>query len=992
MHAGLPTLRSGNFARFGVLILMARVAPPLLGLGCVLALAVACFKPVLFGGEQFAYRDAGHFYYPLYLRVQQEWNAGRWPLWDPGRNGGTPLLGMPMAAVLYPGKVLYAALPYPWAARLYVIAHVAIAFLGMLAFARSLGTSWTGGWLGGMAYAFGAPVLFQYSNVIFLVGAAWAPWGFRAADRLLRLGERRGLPELGAVLALQTLGGDPEAAYFTAVFGVIEAVVLALWLGLGSTSWWWRAWPRVLAVAVVGWFAFTLAAAWKAPRIHVPKWLPAPSTFGNISWGIAGLIVLIGWLRNRPRARLGPMLTVLAAACALALLLTAAQLGPSWELARISTRARGGAGERMLDFSVEPYRLLEAVWPHFFGVEGPENSSWIQAISPIGERMLWTPSLYMGGLTLVLALGAFGRGGASPTRSWLAIVTVVGLAAGMGTFGSPLWLSRWIPGVPDWLGSHDPPGRIGRLDAYPSDDASNLYGLLAAIMPGFSLFRYPAKLLTFSCLAVSGLAGLGWDRLVRGESRAVKRSCAWALIATLTAQVPALAARGLAVSALSRRVPRHTLFGLVDVSAGLNETIRALFHGSFVYAAVLGLSAVSGRRPRLAGAAGLLLMAIDLALANARLVWSVPQSEFDVVPVLARMIEDAERTEASAGPFRIHRVEQWHPKDFNRRGSPERLQEVVAWERGTLDHLYALPEGLDYTVRRGLIDLGEFNEFFEVQTISSRDVEGASRSITIHPRRGYDLWNARYFLLPVDLNGWIGQDQGFTRLYPPDEIVADPERSSRWIARQGWQLLRNRNAFPRAWIVHEALARKPSVASSDTERTALIQDLIVHSDPLASGTGRPVYDLRESAFVESDDPSFLSTRLPGGRTSSTESVAVTRSTPHQVEIRAVLERPGLVVLADTFYPGWRITIDGSPAPILRTNRLMRGALVQEGTHTLVYSYEPTTFRIGGWLTVLGLVIVIGLIPWAARGGTGPANLHASFNWSAPCPNSPPTIP
>src|SRR3954464_5516649 len=114
-----------------------RVASSLVGLACVLALSFACYRAVLFEGGQFAYRDAAHYYYPLYLRVQQEWDAGRWPLWEPARNGGMPLLGDPTAAVLYPGKVIYAPLPYAWGARLYVVAHTALAFLGMLALARS---------------------------------------------------------------------------------------------------------------------------------------------------------------------------------------------------------------------------------------------------------------------------------------------------------------------------------------------------------------------------------------------------------------------------------------------------------------------------------------------------------------------------------------------------------------------------------------------------------------------------------------------------------------------------------------------------------------------------------------------------------------------------------------------------------------------------------------------------------------------------------------
>src|SRR5205085_2836167 len=92
---------------------------------------------VLWRGGQFGYRDAAHFYYPLYWRVQQEWAAGRVPLWEPEENGGMPLLGNPTAAVLYPGKFIYAALPYDWASRVYVIAHALAALATMFMLLRS---------------------------------------------------------------------------------------------------------------------------------------------------------------------------------------------------------------------------------------------------------------------------------------------------------------------------------------------------------------------------------------------------------------------------------------------------------------------------------------------------------------------------------------------------------------------------------------------------------------------------------------------------------------------------------------------------------------------------------------------------------------------------------------------------------------------------------------------------------------------------------------
>ena len=87
---------------------------PVLGLSCFLGLLIFIYRSVLFEDGQFAWDNASYCYYPLYLRVQQEWESGRWPLWDPGQNGGEPLLGNPIAAVFYPAKVLYTLSTYAW--------------------------------------------------------------------------------------------------------------------------------------------------------------------------------------------------------------------------------------------------------------------------------------------------------------------------------------------------------------------------------------------------------------------------------------------------------------------------------------------------------------------------------------------------------------------------------------------------------------------------------------------------------------------------------------------------------------------------------------------------------------------------------------------------------------------------------------------------------------------------------------------------------------
>src|SRR5205807_4236947 len=125
-----------------------------------------------------------------------------------------------------------------------------------------------GSYLAGLSYAFGAPVLFQYCFVNDLVGAAWIPWGLRAIDRLLRRGRRRDVAELAAVLALQVLGGDPEAAYLTAVCGAGYALVLAIRVRDQPTR--LVTWPWLLGAMGI-WIAATLGLA--SARIARPRFL-----------------------------------------------------------------------------------------------------------------------------------------------------------------------------------------------------------------------------------------------------------------------------------------------------------------------------------------------------------------------------------------------------------------------------------------------------------------------------------------------------------------------------------------------------------------------------------------------------------------------------------------------------------------------------------------------------------------------------------------------
>ncbi|HTS16502.1 MAG TPA: glycosyltransferase [Verrucomicrobiae bacterium] len=77
----------------------------------------------------------------------------------------------------------------------------------------------------------------------------------------------------------------------------------------------------------------------------------------------------------------------------------------------------------------------------------------------------------------------------------------------------------------------------------------------------------------------------------------------------------------------------------------------------------------------------------------------------------------------------------------------------------------------------------------------------------------------------------------------------------------------------------------------------------------------------------------------------------------RVDIASQTDTPGYVILADTFYPGWRVTVDGHPTVISRANGVQRAVFVEPGTHLVQFRYAPTSIRLGVAISALTLLAV-----------------------------------
>jgi uncharacterized membrane protein YfhO len=60
------------------------------------------------------------------------------------------------------------------------------------------------------------------------------------------------------------------------------------------------------------------------------------------------------------------------------------------------------------------------------------------------------------------------------------------------------------------------------------------------------------------------------------------------------------------------------------------------------------------------------------------------------------------------------------------------------------------------------------------------------------------------------------------------------------------------------------------------------------------------------------------------------------------------------VLADAWYPGWRVTVDGNPAALHRTNLLFRGVELSPGRHVVIFAYEPRSWDVGRAISLVTL--------------------------------------
>ena len=153
----------------------------------------------------------------------------------------------------------------------------------------------------------------------------------------------------------------------------------------------------------------------------------------------------------------------------------------------------------------------------------------------------------------------------------------------------------------------------------------------------------------------------------------------------------------------------------------------------------------------------------------------------------------------------------------------------------------------------------------------------------------------------------------------------------------GWALYEDPGALPRAYCVFaarvfpddEAVARALSSTAYDPRAWAAV-------------AGPADLDLPETSSV------LFPTPFP----------EITRCTRKEVSLNVDMPARGLLVLTDTFYPGWEALVDGAPKSIHRVNLAFRGVVLGSGRHEVTFRFRPRSFYVGAAVSAVTLLLVL----------------------------------
>ena len=675
----------------------------------------------------------------------------------------------------------------------------------------------------------------------------------------------------------------------------------------------------------------------------------------GIGFGAYGLG--LGLTAREPAKQIGRRLLLLAVPTLLALLLALPQLLPSLELISLSNRGSGFSRHESTAFSLPPSLLGRALLPNYDG-------------QLFGEYIG-----YIGVVGLGLALWGI-------------------MAKGVPAGHHRVWLGIALLGLLLALGRHNP-----------------LY-LLLAELPGFNLFRVPARFLALYTLSLSVLAGAGAAALDARHLKLQVREHKRSAIAVI------LGIAGLILLTVFVLKPDAThFFGPSEI----RNSSLALWG-----VALLALSALLILRHRRASLIAAGLVALELVIAAQNLPYndlSPPDvylgQRFTISQLLAYQSEetvpgrtlsisqiyfdpgDIQALRARYDRLGMDWKAQFHALDAVKKQLMLMPNQSLTWNIPTIDGFgggitptmgysqftsLLLPKGAARAVDGRL---GERMALPNCRGACIPELRWLQMTDTryVIVDKVYDVWHEDIAYDTALENFWQGvaaidlADDGFDRVHVLHREALDLASEARTLDgglllsvtdSVGLQsILTGEHSIVAVTLVHSRNQTLFKELQPPPIERVLSSEIKIYRVPPAGGraflaqrtrilpaTWQGYEDtlgaLREGdSVVINSDASLeaLAIDEPG-------KVDVVEYSETRVRLQVESPAPAYLVLRDAYYPGWQAMVNGQATPIQRANIVFRAVQAPAGESTVVFNFEPRSWRTalllgaGLWLAAL----------------------------------------
>ncbi|MBY0506154.1 MAG: YfhO family protein [Bryobacteraceae bacterium] len=188
-------------------------------------------------------------------------------------------------------------------------------------------------------------------------------------------------------------------------------------------------------------------------------------------------------------------------------------------------------------------------------------------------------------------------------------------------------------------------------------------------------------------------------------------------------------------------------------------------------------------------------------------------------------------------------------------------------------------------------------------------------------------------LVRLDPNSAVGREI-FSVTHYVGSAPRNAEEQLVFPGKSGVNVYRLAGWHPRVWTVHTVLP--------------------VDARDLDAAMGRMIpQQVRQAVTIVGPAPSVP---FPGPNCAE-DRVRIRQEVPSHLVIAAQMGCAGVLILGDTHYPGWQVTVDGKAADLIVAYGVARAVVVPAGEHTVEFAYRPVSLRLGAAMSLLGLLLV-----------------------------------